>query len=72
MENKIQGTVSAVPAMHAHNLEAFDLEEYPELAEDLVRGRVYLIFEMQFALESVGEDCDPVVNKHDCACVFIK
>ena len=72
MGNKIQDTVFAVPAMHADNLEAFDLEEYPDLADDLVRGRVYLICEMQFVWESVGDDGDPIQNKHDCACVLIK
>ena len=72
MGTKIQDTVFAVPAMHADNLEAFDLEEYPDLADALVRGRVYLICEMQFVWESFGEDGDPIQNKHDCACVLIK
>ena len=58
--------------MHADNLDEFDMEEYPELTDTLVRGRVYLICEMQFAWDDVADDGDPIEATHDCTCVLIK
>ena len=72
MGAKPQDTVFAVPAMHADNLQEFDLEEYPELDDDIIRGRIYLICELRFATQSVGADGESYERIHDCQCVLIK